>query len=169
MGWETFTLPLLMGALAELVPWGCLGMGEPSNPRGEPGQILGARHGAGGCHGAGGHAGFWGQSQVGGDLGEPVLDWVRWADGIPGAAECPGGGGLAASSFPSPVCGQRGDEGARAQVPRPEPGPELRALSPGVPSPLAPSPGLSRSWSPLALQSCSQRERGQDTFPKDQG
>lgn len=66
-------------------------MGEPSNPRGEPRHILGAHHGAGGCHGAGGHVGFWGQSQVGGDLGEPVLDWVRWADGIPGAAECPGG------------------------------------------------------------------------------
>lgn len=52
------------------------------------------------------------------------------------------------------------------QVPRPEPGPKLWALSSEVPSPLSPS---THSWSPLALQSCSQRERGQDAFPKDQG
>ena len=128
-----------MGGLAELVPYGCLGMGEPSNPRGKPGQTSGTRDGAGGCHGAGGCGGFWGRSQGGGDLGEPMPGWVWWADGIPGAAACPGGGSLAASSFPSPVCGQRADKEAWAQVPQPEASPELRALSPGVPSPPAPS------------------------------
>lgn len=73
---------------------------------------------------------------------------------------------MAASSIPPPVCGEQGDKEARVQVPRPEPGPKLWALSSEVPSPLSPS---THSWSPLALQSCSQRERGQDAFPKDQG
>lgn len=118
-----------MGGFAELVPWGCLGMEEPSNPSGEPGKTCDACHGAGGC------GGFWGQSKAGGDLGEPMLGCVWWVDGIPGTAACPKGGGLAASSFPSPVHGQRGNKDAQVQVPHTEPSPELRAPSPGVTSP----------------------------------
>lgn len=66
---------------------------------------------------------------------EPVPGCVWWVDSIPGTAACPRGGGLAASSFPSPVRGQRGNKDAQAPVPQPEPSPELQAPSSGVPSP----------------------------------
>lgn len=51
-------LLLLMGGLAKLVPWGCLGLGETSNPRGKASQKPCAGHGVGDSNGAGGCRGF---------------------------------------------------------------------------------------------------------------
>lgn len=124
---------------------------------GEPWQTpLGAHHRAGGCYAAGGCGGFWGQSQVGGDLGEPVPGWGRWVDSISGAAACPGGGSLAASSFPSPVCGAIRRHGCRCHGRSPAPSCRHCPRGP-LPLQLHP-PTRDRSWSPLALWLCSQRE-----------
>lgn len=71
--WDERHLPwLLMGGLVGLVLWGSLVMGEPSNLRGKPKQIPGPHYRARDCHRAKGYGGFWGRSEVVGDLGEPV-------------------------------------------------------------------------------------------------